>query len=93
MTLIVFSLRPSFRANPMLCAAFDNTARLSADLSADMFCIDRACLPSLIVPYRVSAAGSARRRNAAGRGGKRPVGEQLLGAFEKIHFIMSAYCY
>lgn len=68
MTLIVFSLRPSFRANPMLCATFDNTAA-ECRPAADMFCIDRACLPSLTVLYRVSAAESAKRRNVAGKGG------------------------
>lgn len=52
----------------MLCAAFDNTAA-ECRPAADMFCIDRACLPSLIVLYRVSAAESAKRRNVAGRGG------------------------
>lgn len=60
MTLIVFSLCPSCLANPMLCAAFDSTAAERRP-AADVFCIDRACLPSLIVLYRVSAEESAKK--------------------------------
>lgn len=61
MTLIVFLLCPSLLANPMRCAAFDNAAAERRP-AADMLCIDWACLPSLIVLYRVSAEGSAKRR-------------------------------
>lgn len=51
----------------MLRSAFDNTAA-ECGPAADLFCIDRACLPSLIVLYRVSAEASAKRWRGEGGG-------------------------